>query len=197
MCPVNAGECFTPAVAALKDANSAATSCRCAGARVARALHPATYNTPLAQMAQRTIQLNPVVRHTRVPCHIPRVTAQQGRQWPATQRRSELRGASPVYTDSVVVMSTMEVKDEVGAAPTLTGLHATSSQLLHAVWSLQHKLAGPEYAQYQRLVSAYPDVRPPAAWVAAPNSQQHRSARHPAWRALRAASAPAPACLDA
>lgn len=52
----------------------------------------------------------------------------------------------------------MEGTRPEGAAPTLTGLLATSSQLLASVWSLQQRLAGPEFSQYQKLVTSYPEV---------------------------------------
>jgi hypothetical protein len=35
----------------------------------------------------------------------------------------------------------------------------TSTELLHSVWTLRQRLAGPEFSQYQRLVSSYPEVR--------------------------------------
>jgi hypothetical protein len=52
----------------------------------------------------------------------------------------------------------MDPNRPVGPPPSLTGLLATSAELLHAVWSLQQRLAGPEFAHYQRIVASYPEV---------------------------------------
>lgn len=49
-------------------------------------------------------------------------------------------------------------KREGGAPPSLTGLLATSEELLREVWSLRQRLESPDFAQYQRLVAAYPEV---------------------------------------
>lgn len=54
----------------------------------------------------------------------------------------------------------MESSKQEGAAPSpsLTGLLATSEELLAQVWSLRQRLAGPDFAQYQRLLKSYPEV---------------------------------------
>jgi hypothetical protein len=81
-------------------------------------------------------------------------------------------------------------------SPTLTGLLRTSGELLHAVWTLQQRLAGPEFSQYQRLVASYPEVRgQPAAWGGSTTRAACAARRLPATRLSagpRSNTAPSP-----